>query len=267
MTRYQILGMAALALLTLARDATAQRGGAVRSGARGAVVGGLVGGESGAATGAKVGVVTGAVRSVGQEAQARAQYQATPAYQSAPRSNFNQAPPAVLGTAAPAATAPPAAAVPPAATASSAEVILQKNGKPLVGVTLPADWKQATGPSYVSGVSADGQAYAMIATLDGAADNRAGVDKVKQGLLRYLQDIKYDDETETKRGALVVTGTGKGKKSGVDVVFAVGVMDAGARQIVGAAFLVDSRIEDYYKETIRQICQTVRIGDDFAPKK
>ena len=107
----------------------------------------------------------------------------------------------------------------------------------------------------------------MIATLEGAADKQAGIDKVKQGLLRYLQDIKYDDQTETKRGALVVTGTAKGKKAGVDVVFAVGVMDAGAGQIVGAAFIVDSRIEDYYKETIRQICQTVRIGDDFAAKK
>ena len=107
MTRFQVLGAVALALLTPARDATAQRGGgAVRSGARGAVVGGLVGGESGAATGAKVGVVTGAARSVGQEAQARAQYQATPAYQSAPHSDFNQVPPAVLGTVPPAATVP-----------------------------------------------------------------------------------------------------------------------------------------------------------------
>ena len=261
MTRFQVLGVAALALLTLARDATAQRGGAVRSGARGAVVGGLVGGEAGAATGAKVGVVTGAVRSVGQEAQARAQYQATAAYQSAPHSDFNQAPPAVL------ATAPPAAAAAPAATAPGAEAILRKNGKPVVGVTLPSDWKQATGANYTSGVSKDGQAYAMIASLEGAADKQAGINKVKQGLLQYLQDIKYDDQTETKRGALVVTGTAKGKKSGVDVVFAVGVMDAGAGQVAGAAFIVDSRIEDYYKETIRQICQTVRIGDDFAPKK
>ena len=32
MTKFQVLGVAALALLTLARDATAQRGGAVRSG-------------------------------------------------------------------------------------------------------------------------------------------------------------------------------------------------------------------------------------------
>ena len=67
MSKLRILGVAALSLLTLARDSTAQRGGAVRTGARGAVVGGLVGGESGAATGAKIGVVTGAARSVGQE--------------------------------------------------------------------------------------------------------------------------------------------------------------------------------------------------------
>ena len=40
-----------------------------------------------------------------------------------------------------------------------------------------------------------------------------------------------------------------------------------APQVVGAAFIVDSKIEDYYKETIRQICQTVRVGDDFAAKK
>ena len=261
MSKFRILGVAALALLTLARDSTAQRGGAVRTGARGAVVGGLVGGESGAATGAKIGVVTGAARSVGQEAQARAQYQATAAYQSAPRSDFNQAPPAVLGD------APSAATAPPAATAPSPEAVLQKNGKPVVGVTLPADWKPTTGATHVSGVSADGQAFAMIAILDGAADKQAGIAKVKQGLLRYLQDIKYDDQTETKRGATVVTGTAKGKKAGVDVVFAVGVMDAGAGQIVGAAFIVDSKIEDYYKETIRQICQTVRVGDDFAAKK
>ena len=149
----------------------------------------------------------------------------------------------------------------------AAEAVLQKNGKPVVGVTFPSDWKQVTGDRYISGVSADGQAYAMIAPLEGAADKPGGINRVKQGLLQYLQDIKYDDLTETKRGALVVTGTAKGKKAGVDVVFAAGVLDAGAGQIVGAAFVVDSRIEDYYKETIRQICQTIRVGDDFAAKK
>ena len=65
----------------------------------------------------------------------------------------------------------------------------------------------------------------------------------------------------------MVTGTGKGKKSGVAVVFAVGVFDTGAGQLVGAAFVVDARIEEHYKETIRQICQTIRVGDEFAEKK
>ncbi len=264
MSKFQVAGVAVLALLMLVPNATAQRGGgAVRGGVRGAVVGGMVGGESGAATGAKVGAVTGAVRSVGQEAQARAQYQATAAYQSAPRSDFNQAPPQVLATAQPAA----APTSPPAATAPAGEAVLRKDGKPVIGVTLPSDWKQVTGDRYISGVSADGQAYAMIGTLEGTADKQEGIKRVKQGLLQYLQDIKYDDLTETKRGALVITGTAKGKKAGVDVVFAAGVLDAGAGQIAGFAFVVDSRIEDYYKETIRQICRTIRSGDDFAARK
>jgi len=271
MNKFQVLGVAALALLMLASDATAQRGGgAVRGGARGAVVGGLVGGESGAATGAKIGAVTGAVRSVGAEAQARAQYQASAAYQSAPRSDFNQAPPQVLVTAPPAAATapPPAVTAPPAvATASGGEALIRKDGKPVIGITYPSDWKQTTGDRYVSAVSADGQAYSMIATLEGAADQQAGIAKVKQGLEKYLQDIKYDNLTKTKRGALVLTGTGKGKKSGVAVVFAAGVFDTGAGQLAGAAFVVDSRIEEHYKETVRQICQTIRVADQPAAKK
>ena len=265
MTKFQVLGAAALALVVLAPNAAAQRGGgAVRTGARGAVVGGLVGGESGAATGAKIGAVTGAARSVSQEAQARAQYQSSAAYQSAPRSDFNQAPPQVLAPAAPAAAAPATAA--PAA-APGRETVLRKNDKPIAGATFPSDWKLASGDRYISGVSADGQAYAMIAALEGTKDKKEAVDKVKQGLLNYLQDIKYDDTTETKRGGLLVTGTGKGKKAGVDVVFAAGVLDAGAGQLVGVAFVVDSKIEDYYKETIRQICQTIRVGEDFTATK
>jgi hypothetical protein len=137
----------------------------------------------------------------------------------------------------------------------------------VLGITYPSDWKQTIADRYVTAVSADGQAFSMIATVEGAADKQAGISKVKQGLEQYLQDIKYDDLTQTKRGALVVTGTGKGKKSGVDVVFAVGVLDTGPRQLAGAAFLVDSRIEDHYKETVRQICQTIRVGDQFAAEK
>ena len=137
----------------------------------------------------------------------------------------------------------------------------------MIGITYPSDWKQTTGDSYVSAVSADGQAYSMIATLEGAADNQAGIAKVKQGLEKYLQDIRYDKLTKTKRGALVVTGTGKGKKSGVAVVFAAGVFDTGAGQLAGVAFVVDARIEEHYKETVRQVCQAIRVANQFAEKK
>src|SRR6476660_7973336 len=99
MRTLRIVGLAALGFVMLAQDALAQRGGAVRGGVRGAVVGGMVGGDQGAATGAKVGVVTGATRSaMDRETQARTQYQATTQYQNVQRSNFNQAPPDVLGT-------------------------------------------------------------------------------------------------------------------------------------------------------------------------
>ena len=213
----------------------------------------MVGGSEGAATGAKVGVVTGATRAaIDRETQARTQYQATAEYQNAQHSNFNEAPPEVLGTT-PAGTA----------TKPSGEAVIRKDGKPIVGITFPADWKQKTGDNYISAVSGDGQAYSMLVTLKEVADKQAGIKKVKAGLENYLQDIKFDEPTETKGGALVITGTGKAKKAGVDVVFAAGVFDAGNGQLVGAAFVVDSKIEDHYKETVRGICQTLRRADDF----
>ena len=218
MTKLHILGVPTLVLLMLAPNAMAQRrgggGGAVSGGVRGAMVGGLVGGSEGAETGAKVGAVAGATRAaVDREAERRAEYQTSADYQNAPRSDFNTAPPQVLATAPPAAaTAPPAATAPAAgATASGGEALIRKDGKPVIGITYPSDWKQITGDRYVSAVSADGQAYSMIATLEGAADNQAGIAKVKQGLEQYLQDIKYDNLTKTKRGALVLTGTGRGR--------------------------------------------------------
>ncbi len=45
------------------------------------------------------------------------------------------------------------------------------------------------------------------------------------------------------------------------------VTDVGAGQVAGAAFVVDARIEELYREAIRQICQTIRVGDQFAAKK
>jgi uncharacterized protein (TIGR03000 family) len=248
-----------------ASEATAQRvaGGAVRGGVRGAAVGGLVGGESGAQTGAKVGVVAGAARGVAQradaramnaEAQTRAQYETTDAYQNAQRSNFNQAAPDVLAT----------ESSITGSVSQGGEATVKKDGKPVVGITYPSDWKQSVGDNYVSAVSADGQAYSVLATLGDLKDKQAGIDKVKQGLEKFVKDIQYDDLTKTDAGSLVITGTGKGKKSGVDVVFAAGVLDAGSGQLVGAAFVVDKGVEDHYKETVRYICHTIRRTQDLG---
>ena len=254
MRKLQILGGAALCLSVLAVDAMAQRGGAVRGGVRGAVVGGMVGGNEGAATGAKIGVVTGATRAaIDRETQARTQYQTTAEYQNAQRSNFNEAPLEVLG-----ATGAGTAKKP------SGEAVIRKDGKPIVGITFPSDWNQRTADNYISAVSGDGQAYSMLVTAEGVANKQAGIKKVKEGLDQYLQDVKYDELSETKGGALVITGTGKAKKAGVPVVFAAGVFDAGKGQLAGAAFVVDAKIEDHYKETIRGICETLRRGEDFA---
>jgi uncharacterized protein YcfJ len=254
MTRLGFLGVASVALAILASDAIAQRrGGAVSGGVRGAVVGGMVGGSEGAATGAKVGVVTGATRSaIDRETQARTQYETTTQYQNAQRSNFNNAPPEVLGTTAAATAKKP-----------TEEAVIRKDGKPIVGITFPSDWNQKTGDNYISAVSGDGQAYSMLITLDGVSDKQVGIKKVMEGLENHLKDVKYDEPSETKGGAVVITGTGKGKKADVDVVFAAGIFDAGKGQLVGTAFVVDSKIEDYYKETVRGICQTIRRTEDF----
>ena len=256
MTRLGIMGIAALVLANLTPDAMAQRrgGGAVSGGMRGAVVGGMVGGSEGAATGAKIGVVTGATRAaVNRETQARGQYYSTAEYQNAQHSNFNEAPPETFGTT--------AAGSP---TKPGVEAVIRKDDKPVVGITFPADWNQKTGANYISAVSGDGQVYSMFVLLKGVDDKEAGIKKVEEGLAKnYLTDVKFDPPRETKGGAKVITGTGKGKKSGVDVVFAAGVLDAGEGQFVGAAFVADSKIEDLYKETVKGICQTIRRAKDF----
>jgi len=279
-------GVAAIALVMLASDGMAQRrGGAVSSGVRGAMVGGLVGGEGAAKKGAAIGAVAGATRTVAQrstvntEAQARAQYQSSAQYQNAQHSNFNEAPPEVLVTAPPAGSAAPgkAAGAPkegkPAANIAAkedetpVETVIRKAGKPALGITYPSDWKQKAQDGHVSAVTADGQGWSVIALLEGVKDKAAGITKAKQGLEKSLKDITYDEPTETERGALVVTGTGKGKKAGVEVVFAVGVFESAPGQLAGAAFVVDKDVEDHYKETVRSICQTIRGEKDLAEAK
>ncbi len=269
MTKLRILGVASLVVMMAASDLMAQRrgGGAVRGGMRGAMVGGFVGGSSGAQTGAKVGAVAGATRGAVQradarasqrsamdaEAQMRSQYQVSVEYESTQQSNFNEAPPEVMVPSTSAGFAAP-----------GGEAIIRKDGRPVLGITYPSDWKQKAGDHFVSAVSADGQAWSAISTLEGIQDKQAGVEKIKQGLAKYLQNIEYDELTETERGALVVTGTGTGKKAGVDIVFAAGVFDSGGGRLSGAAFIVDADVEQHYKETVRFMCQTIRGEQDFT---
>ena len=134
------------------------------------------------------------------------------------------------------------------------------------GITFPSDWNQKTGDNCISAVSGNGQAFSMLVTLEGVADKKAGIKKVKEGLEDYLKDVKYDEPSETKGDAVVITGTGKAKNAGIDVGFVVGLFDAGKGQLVGAAFVVDSKIEDHYKATVRGICETIRRSQDFAEK-
>jgi hypothetical protein len=264
-----MLALAAFGIAMLASNAMAQRfgGGAVAGGMRGAVVGGMFGGSQGAATGAKIGVVTGATRAaINREGVARGQFYSTADYQNAPRSNFYDAAPEVFGTtesgAPTTATGSPTTTSDP--TKPSVEAVIRKDDKPVVGVTFPGDWNQKTGSNFISAVSPDGQVYSMIVLLKGVEDQQAGIKKVETGLAKnYLTDVKFDEPRDTKGGAKVMTGTGKGKKSGVDVVFAAGVFDAGDGQYVGAAFVADSKIEDHYKETVKGICQTIRRAKDF----
>ena len=80
----------------------------------------------------------------------------------------------------------------------------------------------------------------------------------------YLTDIKFDEPSATEgAGTLATTGTGKGKKSGVPVVLAAAVLDAGKGNSSGRRPVVDLWIEDHYKETVRGICQSLRRADDF----
>ena len=190
------------------------------------------------------------------ETQSRTQYESSAEYTSAQHSNFNEAPPEVMVTSPATGPATP-----------GGEVIIRKDGKPIVGITYPSDWKQKTGDNNVSAVSADGNAWSVIATLAGVKDKEAGIAQVKQGLEKYLKDVDYDDLTNTERGALLITGTGKGKKSGVEVVFSAAVFDAGPGQLAGAAFVIDKNVEDHYKDTVRYICETIRVEKDFTEQR
>ena len=263
MTKLWFLGVAVLALAMLAPEAMAR--GAARGGMRGAVVGGMAGGSEGAKKGAEVGVVAGATRgaaerrdnrqAVDSESQSRSEYESSTEYESAQHSDFSESPPDLLASPSDKSATP------------GGEAILKKDGKPIVAITYPSDWKQKEGDDSVSAISKKGNAWSALALLDGVKDKQDGIKKLKQGLEKYLKDIDYDDLTKTDRGALLITGSGKGKKAGTDVMFAVAVFEAAPKQLAGVAFIVDKSVDDRYKEAARYIVKTIQVEKDLAGQK
>jgi hypothetical protein len=116
----------------------------------------------------------------------------------------------------------------------------------------------------VIGTSEDGQAWSVISTIDDIQDKKAGIAKIKEGLEDYLDEIKYDELTETESGSLVLSGAAKGKKSGVEVVFTSAVFESGSERFCGIVFIVDADIEQYYEKTVLAICSSVLVEKDFA---
>lgn len=147
------------------------------------------------------------------------------------------------------------------------DIVLRQQGKPILGVSYPSDWKQVVDKNYVVATSEDGTAWSVTSALDDITDKQAGVTKIKEGLEDYLKEIKYDELTETESGSLVLSGTGKGKKSGVDLVFTSAVFESGPERFAGIVFIVDADIEKYYEQTILAICQSILIESDFAEEE
>jgi hypothetical protein len=151
-----------------------------------------------------------------------------------------------------------------ATSAAAHDVVLRNQGKAILGVSYPADWKQVVDKNHVIATSEDGQAWSVISTLDDIQDQQAGVAKVKEGLEDYLKDIQYDELTKTESGSLVLSGVGKGKTTDVDVVFTSAVFESGPGKLSAIVFIVDADIEKYYEKTILAICNSVLVEQDFA---
>ena len=95
----------------------------------------------------------------------------------------------------------------------------------------------------------------MIATLEGPADNQAGIAKVKQGLEKYLQDIRNDSLTKTKRGGCSPAPVRA--RSPASPWCSRLEYSIQARGDSPGRRLSSMPLDEHYKETVRQICQTI----------
>ena len=84
-----------------------------------------------------------------------------------------------------------------ATTAQAYDIVLREQGKAILGVSYPSDWKQVLDKNHVIAISADGQAWSVISTMEGIQDDQAGVSKIKAGLEEYLKEIQYDETIKT----------------------------------------------------------------------
>ena len=151
-----------------------------------------------------------------------------------------------------------------AGTIQAEDRIIHRDGKPLLGVTYPNDWKETKEDNHVIAISPDGQAWSITSILEGITDQEAGIAKIKEGLENYLTDIEYDEMAKTERGSTILSGTGKGKDSGVDLVFTTGVFPSGENRLSAIVFIIDADIEEFYKNTVLAICRSIRVESDFA---
>jgi len=119
----------------------------------------------------------------------------------------------------------------------------------------------------VSATSPKANAWAGLAAIEDANDKQAGLKSIRARIEKYLDGAEYDELTKTERGALLITGSGTVKKSGIPVVFAVGVFEASPDQLAAAAFVADKNVEDQYKEAVRYMCKSIRAGDELAEPK
>src|SRR6185295_6742003 len=76
---------------------------------------------------------------------------------------------------------------------SGGEAILKKDGKPIVAITYPSDWKQKEGETSISAVSKKGNACSALNLLNGVKNKHHGTKKLTQGLENSMNDTNYDD--------------------------------------------------------------------------
>jgi hypothetical protein len=230
---------------------------------RGAVIGGLLGDKKGAKRGAVIGGVAGAARKANRrerdrqlqrEAEIRAEYERSQEYQSQTHANFNE----------PAQQPKTLAAPGEPATTTMSDIVLTKDDKKTLGVSYPTDWKQSLSAESVTAISADGKIWSAVGILDSSGDLKGNEARLKEGLKNELTSVAFQETEISESGSHVVAGTAEGKQTGTRVDFVFAVFTITDEIIGGIVFIADSAMADYYETTILDICESVKVAEDFS---